>query len=823
MIQLYEHNKNTYGNLIQLFNTRNRVACVQPTGTGKSFIMLKLIEDNPDKMFLITSPSVYIFEQIRTHAEDNGMDLSNCMFCTYQKIIYMDDETIANIDADYIILDEFHRLGSSEWGGKGIDYLLNSHPESKVLGTSATPIRYLDSMRNMADEIFDGCYAVNMTLAEAIRMKILPLPVYITAWYSFADEIAKIEKRYAAIDNQSRKAKLYAKIQRAKAKIANTDCGIEDVLKKHIVNKNGKYIIFCPNIETLLTAQQDCKVWFAGVNRSIKVYSVYTGVDDVKQQFEEFKSSFASNALKILLCVDMLNEGIHIKGIDGIVMLRSTTSANVFYQQLGRALSCSKSKPVIFDLVNNYETGDTANQYSQLMELGRTYNESDYSKDISFEIYDYVRDIRELLDDIYNTFEQSWDETFQMLCKYKNKYGLFPLRTEEYEGYRLGSWCANQRNLFSSSKLSGLKVKALEEIGFHWSAFDDIWDRRYLELKSFVDINGFIPTQSNAKKNKELQPICSWIRTQRINYQSERLSDKKIEKLTELGVELNFLSADELWEKNFNDLKCICNEIQCFPLAEEINDIKLKKWVSNQRKEYFDGKLSEARVEKLNTLNFPWDRKAYIWERQFKILERYVSEFHHAPSNSDKYCNFSVGQWYRKQLREMKNNTLSTEQANKLRVLDISYERYSEEQWMDKFKLLKKFIADKGRMPYSKETYEDADLYAWISWQRTRLKKGTLDEKYINLFRSINIDLENFSSEIYMTEKWQLRFEQLKRFIAEYGRLPRNGEVYEGSDVYGWIYRQQKRLRNGKLNNSCLEQLASIGVDLENFSTPISK
>ena len=241
-------------------------------------------------------------------------------------------------------------------------------------------------------------------------------------------------------------------------------------------------------------------------------------------------------------------------------MLRSTTSANVFYKQLGRALSCSKSKPVIFDLVNNYETGDTSNQYAQLMELGRTYNENGYDKDISFEIYDYVRDIRELLDDIYHTFEQSWDETFQMLCEYKNEYGrLFPLNIEEYKGYRLGSWCNNQRTLFNSDKLSAAKIKALEEIGFHWSAFDDIWDRKYLELKSFIDANGFVPTESTAKKNKEIQPICSWIRTQRINFQGKRLSDDKIEKLTELGVKLEFISGDELWQKNFNDLECICN------------------------------------------------------------------------------------------------------------------------------------------------------------------------------------------------------------------------------------------------------------------------
>lgn len=440
MAELYEHNPKTYENLKTLFVTHNRVACVQPTCTGKSFIMLKLIEDNPDKKFLIISPSVYIFEQIKTHAEDSGVDISNCEFCTYQKIVNMDSENVRSLEADYIITDEFHRLGSSEWGGKGMEYLLNTHENSKILGTSATPIRYLDCMRNMAEEIFDGCYAVNMSLAEAIRLKILPLPVYITAWYSFSGELAKIEKKIQNTGNQYLKNKLYAGIQKAKSKLTDTQCGLENVLEKHIENRNGKYIIFCPNAESLENAQTECHSWFKYVNKNMHIYSVYSYADNVKSQFEGFRNDDSGNALKLLLCIDMLNEGVHIKDIDGVVMLRATKSANVFYQQLGRALSCSKSRPVIFDIVNNYETGDTAEIYKSMMEIGRQHCHDDSEIDITFEIYDYVRDIRTLLDDIYNTFEQSWEITFDMLCKFVEEYQRYPHDGEMYEGYRIGAW-----------------------------------------------------------------------------------------------------------------------------------------------------------------------------------------------------------------------------------------------------------------------------------------------------------------------------------------------------------------------------------------------
>ena len=39
-----------------------KAAIVHPTGTGKSYIAFKLIEDNPEKVVIWLSPSEYIFK-----------------------------------------------------------------------------------------------------------------------------------------------------------------------------------------------------------------------------------------------------------------------------------------------------------------------------------------------------------------------------------------------------------------------------------------------------------------------------------------------------------------------------------------------------------------------------------------------------------------------------------------------------------------------------------------------------------------------------------------------------------------------------------------
>ena len=67
----------------------------------------------------------------------------------------------------YIILDEYHRAGAQEWSA-ALHKLLAACQQVKLLGLSATNIRYLDNQRNMADELFDGNVASEMTLGEAI-------------------------------------------------------------------------------------------------------------------------------------------------------------------------------------------------------------------------------------------------------------------------------------------------------------------------------------------------------------------------------------------------------------------------------------------------------------------------------------------------------------------------------------------------------------------------------------------------------------------------------------------------------------------------------
>lgn len=302
-INLYKHNQTAYENALILLQAEKKAAVIHPTGTGKSFIAFKLCEENSDKNICWLSPSEYIFD---TQLENlkrttGGYAPQNIRFFTYAKLMNMADSEISEINPDYIILDEFHRCGAEMWG-QGVGTLLSAYPDVPILGLSATAIRYLDNQRNMADELFDGNIASEMSLGEAIVRGILAPPKYVVSAFSCQKNLNKYKKRVSCAKNKAVRDEGEKYLDALKRALDKAD-GLDEIFDKHMTDRTGKYIVFCADYEHMCQMKELANDWFYKVDKNPHVYSFYSEDLSSDVEFQEFKSDNDNTHLRLLYCI----------------------------------------------------------------------------------------------------------------------------------------------------------------------------------------------------------------------------------------------------------------------------------------------------------------------------------------------------------------------------------------------------------------------------------------------------------------------------------------------------------------------------------------
>ena len=264
-VLLFKHNQIAYEKVCSMLRETGKAAVVHPTGTGKSFIAFKLCEENADKKICWLSPSEYIYETQVENLKETGADVpDNIIFYTYSKLMFMSSSEIEGINPDCIILDEFHRCGAQMWG-HGVEKLISTFPKAKLLGLSATHIRYLDNQRNMADELFDGNIASEMSLGDAIVRGILNAPKYVLSVFSYQKDLDKYKYRVEHSKNKVVRDRATEYLEALRRALEKAD-GLDVIFEKHMTDRHGKYIVFCSNVDHLHEMMGLAPEWFAKVD-----------------------------------------------------------------------------------------------------------------------------------------------------------------------------------------------------------------------------------------------------------------------------------------------------------------------------------------------------------------------------------------------------------------------------------------------------------------------------------------------------------------------------------------------------------------------------
>ena len=133
--------------------------------------------------------------------------------------------------------------------------------------------------------------------------------------------------------------------------------GVPIILNKHIKDKEGKYLVFCKNKKHLAEIKETVIGWFKTAGfKDIHSYVVHSTHEGKDEEYKAFCND-VSHSMKLLFCVNMLNEGLHLENISGVLLLRPTNSNIIWHQQIGRCIESNNSKnPVIIDAVNNFNS-----------------------------------------------------------------------------------------------------------------------------------------------------------------------------------------------------------------------------------------------------------------------------------------------------------------------------------------------------------------------------------------------------------------------------------------------------------------------------------
>ena len=551
-IELYPHNQAALNHLEEALKYTRRAAVIQPTGTGKSFVALAFIERRPNNSFLYLAPSTHIFNQLKHHAGHTEVLLHTTMM-TYQKLCLLHEDELGKLEPDYIILDEFHRCGADDWGS-AVDHLLALYVECFLIGFTATPVRYLDKAgtRDMSEELFHGSIASYYTLQDAINDKVLPVPHYVLGDILMNERVSSLETALTQVASYGRaRTAGYSLLESLKRNLAEAQ-GIDEIFKCHMPNRFAKLIVFCRNLEHIAQCREDMHRWL-GPGKKIREYVCRSDEKAADIELNAFAGDNERNAIRLLYCVDMLNEGIHIKDVDGVVMLRPTISPIVYLQQIGRCLACSSdgsTSPVIFDLVNNYESARVEESGQRVFNIEFSHHPSSgkgKNTPIPFYMSGVPTQFEAILEKFDHLFTRAgrWDFCYSILQEFYHEYGQYPHSRTCYRGIKIGRWLSEQILYIQHNSLSVARKERLEMLP-GWSTFlierqptRRTFDDYYKELLVYFEREGHIDIPQsyiNPSTGCKLGLYLTRLRNIRKKTDRGHLSQDQINRLNALGM-----------------------------------------------------------------------------------------------------------------------------------------------------------------------------------------------------------------------------------------------------------------------------------------------
>ena len=383
------------------------------TGLGKTVVastfISEFIEENPNAKVLVLAHVSDLVRQldracwpffskfIDTHIWTDGEApayVEGVTFATWQSI-HSAKFTGEPLDGvfDLVVVDECHHAPSESFSG-----LLKYLAPRFLLGVTATPWR---SDRESLRPLF-GDPVFSMDVVEGMQAGWLAKVDYQMMLDGIDwEEIRRLSKQGLTVKDLNKV--LY---------VPERDLGMIEVVAEVLENTpSSRTLVFCRSIEHA----ERLKKFFRQYDIAAGVIHSGPGL----HRSERFRSltDFRMGSLRVLISIEMLNEGIDVPEVNVVVFARVTHSRRIFLQQLGRGLRLSQNKThvKVLDFVADVrriaagvEMNNSAAGYKNREEVsypnGEIVKFSKYSQDFFQEYLADMADISDLDEDAHLDF-----------------------------------------------------------------------------------------------------------------------------------------------------------------------------------------------------------------------------------------------------------------------------------------------------------------------------------------------------------------------------------------------------------------------------------
>ena len=626
------------------------------------------------------------------------------------------------------------------------------------------------------------------------------------------------------------------------------------MFQKHL-RADGKYIVFCSGVAHLQEMKSHAEEWFASVDSKYRMYAVFSENPGSEEEFQNFKADREAH-LRLLFCIDMLNEGIHLEDVDGVILMRPTVSPVIYKQQIGRALTARKrslskmsenpekpENPLILDVVNNFE--NLRSIYSIEAEFEEAWQESvgqrtgDDAKSMvgnGFQIVDETHNAWKLFAQLQEKLSAGWEDYYKEAAEYRQTVGNLeiPASFVSPSGLSLGSWLVTQRRIYMGKipgRLSEEQIAKLETLGIRWESYSDQqWDRYYAQAARYYAKAGNLDVKISyvTEDGFRLGIWLNNIRQYRL-HGSRVLSGQRQRQLEQIGMIWDKLSFK--WERGYEAAREYFGEKGDLNVASDFvtaKGFRLGNWLTAQRQNRKGKKgalpLSEEQIERLDRIGMIWgSRQAGRWEQYYEAAQAYYRRTGtlDVPYSYETEEGLCLGKWIYQQrntLRDKETKELSERDQKRRERLSAIGMNWASDPWQEKWELARRYYEEHGdlHLPQNYVTEEGVWLGKWLYLQRERYrcpeKREQLNEGQVKALSEIGMDWLTPSERA-----WENAFLRAESFYREHAHLEvaKGYTTEDGFRLDLWLGRQRKCLREGKdrvLSQERKERLERIGM-----------